>query len=197
MVVRSNKPFLFSVEHDPKAVESALPNFRNAINGKKFLFIELTPPEVKAALRGEADPLELVAAYQKLVTEAARAGLKVVALDRPKFMEELLRAEIDASIIGPNHEKDKAKVYYEDYIKRERDWLRTLSNAGSNSVLVMNPGHAAEIAKQLKLPKEHIFGQLWPRTKERLIAAGEAARIEKARLEKSRRRAQQRMRRRK
>jgi len=187
LAIRPNKPILFSVDHEPDDVRIAISKFREAIAGKKFLFIELLPEEVELVLKKhEYSSMRSVEAYQRLASEAMTGGLKVIALDNKKFVDEIKRITSTAYIVGWSHFDASAKrsAYYQIYIKREKAWLRKLEGVGSNAVVVMNPGHSAEIAKQLKIPKENIIGSLWHRKKARALAGKEAVRVQAARIER-------------
>ena len=187
MAIRPNKPILFSVDHEPDDVRIAISKFREAIAGKKFLFIELLPEEVELVLKKhEYSSMRSVEAYQRLASEAMTGGLKVIALDNKKFVDEIKRITSTAYIVGWSHFDASAKrsAYYQIYIKREKAWLRKLEGVGSNAVLVMHPEHAAEIAKQLKIPNENIIGHLWHRKEGRVLADEKAAGIQAARLKR-------------
>jgi len=191
MVVHPNKPILFSVQHNLTDVEMAIARFRRIIRGKKFLFIELISEEVKEAFRGElynSDPK--VAAFQKLVFEANKAGLKVIPLDDKKMMTELFAKGFDNVL----HDSPP-NVEYEVYVKRERLWLNKLEGANASAIVVVNPVHASEIARKMGLPKDNIVGQLWEKPEFRALAEEKARRIEAERTERKRRKAQARMRR--
>lgn len=175
-----NKPFLFSVAEESAGTEENIKAFRKAIAGKKVLFIELTSENIQQVIqKGKFSHAPFVAAYQKLVMLAHKAGLKIIPLDEQKKVNELVRAEISATILSHNPSLDlrnKEIEYYLAYNERERIWIRKLKTANAQAIAVMAPGHASEIAKKLRIPEENMIGKVQDRSSHRELAASEAAR---------------------
>lgn len=195
LVVHPNKPILFSVEHIPSAVEKELSRFRETVKGKTFLFVELIPGDIEQILQKHTySIIPSIKAYQRLVAEASRGGMKIIALDNnPKFNTEADVAETQAMIGGSK--ADIRRWLYEIYTKREKGWIERLQGVGSNAVLVMHPKHSTEIAKQLKIPKENIIGKLLNADDERAIAENIVAQIWKKRIARKLAKAKRRFRR--
>ncbi|MFH1390762.1 MAG: hypothetical protein ABIH20_00440 [Candidatus Diapherotrites archaeon] len=147
MVVRPNKPIMFSVIHELGNVSNALPNFRTAIAGKNQLFIEIQPEYVADALQGKFSAILGVKAYQQLVVEAHNSGLKVIPLDEKEKRRRMAML----------HTEDMSS--YQNLDKREKSWLRILERLNSKSIIVMHPGHAEVICEQLRLPKSNVIWQ--------------------------------------
>ncbi len=180
MVLQANKPVLFSILHERISVNVGIDLFKESLKGKKTLFIELEPIDVTQALGGKMHSLQSVAAYQKLVVEAGKAGLKVVALDNRKDIEEYSRMAKDIENTSHSDKKFKQKLErmcYLEYNKRETKWLKKLKPHGAEAIVVMHPGHASEIAKRLRIPKQNIIGSLLKKPGRRKLAEKEAARI--------------------
>ncbi|MDO8538751.1 MAG: hypothetical protein Q7S21_07785 [archaeon] len=191
--MKSNKPLLFSIDHEQEAVQNAMQQFRQIISGKKFLFIELPQEDVDEILKGKTfNQASDVASYQKFVAEADKMGLKVIALDNKKFNDEYRKTirEHTSPVYSISFYQ---RIYYQMFAKRERHWMEILQHARANAIIVMHPAHAESIATALKLPKENIIGELQYRP-ERGFASFEATRIEAERLERRKRKAQERMR---
>jgi hypothetical protein len=174
LVIRPNKPIFFSVDHEPGAVEKRMREFEKLIHGKKTLFIELSNWAVETAgpIALTSRNIPKIAAYQRLAWAAKEAGLNVLALDRNRVIRDFDSASVGVCVV---------------YNQREKRWLGLISGHGSDTVIVMHPGHCAKIVKEMQIPKENIFGPL-ESNKEiesvRVIADREAKRIESARLER-------------
>ncbi|MDD5162993.1 MAG: hypothetical protein PHD95_02180 [Candidatus ainarchaeum sp.] len=184
MVIHPNKPIIFSVVHEPPNVEAALEEFKKAIQGKKVLFIELMQKSIDQILvQGKYNFDLKIKSYQRLCLEAHQAGLRVIPLD----IEAGDMFDVDFRSHG------RSRISYQLFHKREKHWSELLRNAESNSVAVMHPTHALEIARLLKLPKENILGDIAMRGPsfllQREVSELERIRIEKERLERNRRRA--------
>ncbi len=195
MAIGLRKPVLFSVEHEPKEVEKRMAEFRQVIKGKKILFIELTSEEVFETVKKDViRHTTLVGAFQRFVFEANKTGLKVVGLDNKKDIDELIGAGNAASIIGRDKEWDFSnaeKANYLAYNKREGKWIRKLKTANETAVIVMNPVHASEIAKKLRIPKNNIIGKLRERPLNRKLAKTEAIKRKARKAEEMRKKARQ------
>ncbi|MBU0635687.1 hypothetical protein KKE06_01550 [Candidatus Micrarchaeota archaeon] len=197
MVIRPNKPILFGIVHSHTDIDTGMEQFKILLKGRKFAYIELAPKFVNQILtRQEYHQSPDISAYQRLVVEANKAGLKVIALDKDDTYKRAEKAR---------QERGLKACYYETFDKREKKWCEMLRNTGNNSIAVMHPVHAVEIAKLLKLPEENIFGRIKEYFKvkfhskvadsSRWFAGIERERIETQRLERRRKKARDRMKR--
>lgn len=186
LVVRPNKPILFSVDHELDIVSKRMPQFVELIKGKKILFIEGPPEAYKAGPDGKYPQFgSSAAAYQSLALEAKKAGLIVIALDNSLHAKKSLvpRGEVRGPITGA----------YLGLNKREKAWLQKIEGHGSSAVLTMHPGHASVIARTMNLPNENVFGELqYPLV--RPLANREFSEIERVRLERRKAKAIKRLR---
>ncbi|MBI4052469.1 MAG: hypothetical protein HY394_00350 [Candidatus Diapherotrites archaeon] len=198
MAVRGNKPVLFSIDHEPAPIEARLAEFKEAINGKSVLFIELPVQFVRQLIElQESNRIYMLGpSYQLLVLVAHKAGLMIVGLDNNKYHGRFWRTVEDNAKPGGTANLDKkSDLFYLNLNKREKDWCRQLAGVGSKAIVVMNPVHAAEIARRLQIPQENILGTLREEPQSRALAEKRAEGIETERLDRRRRRAEQRKRR--
>ncbi|MBI5553444.1 MAG: hypothetical protein HY917_01755 [Candidatus Diapherotrites archaeon] len=199
MVIHPNKPVLFSVEHQPDAVEKEWQKFKQAILGKRFLFIELSPHEVdEVIVHKKIDTAPQIGAFQRLVRLAHEAGLKVFPLDSAKYDKEFMNLLHSRP---PHSEKQIQSKVYQEYIKREKLWREKLTGKDARTLVVMDPANAIEISKQPGIPKENVPGTLDFEGKaleaeKRRLAEIEARRIESERFERRKAKARARMRKR-
>ncbi|MFH1586836.1 MAG: hypothetical protein ABID38_03200 [Candidatus Diapherotrites archaeon] len=185
-----HKPVMFEVDHALKDVDSAEAEFREAIKGKRALYIELTGANVDLILKeGKFHQSPGARAYQQLVKIAHEAGLRVIALDishnkRPPKLKDRLDWQ--------------EREDYDSFPKREKRWLGILRNAGLGSIIVMHPGHAFGVAQGLGLPKENILrGEKYAAEhRERMMLDARfrdvTEKVESGRLERKRERAKAR-----
>ena len=86
--------------------------------------------------------------YSTLVLEAHKAGLKVVGLDdKLSGHSRTSTSEIYA---------ETPRWLYRMLLKREKSWIEKLRGTRADSVVVMHPAHAAEVSRELGLPKSNI-----------------------------------------
>lgn len=194
------RPLMFAVDHELKPVAEAMDEFRRRMQGKKVLYIELGPLEISNVAEdfafraghpfmGGGDAR--TASYQKLVAEALRAGLEVKPLDTQATRMEIVTFRA--------FKARRPNMAYRVIHLRERRWVGILKNVGGDAIVVMHPGHAEEVARQLELPKANFVraGELSEARREnvrrlRARADEQRAAIEAKRLKRAGERRQRR-----
>lgn len=162
MIAHPNKPIVFGIDHSQYSVNHFLRQFKEAIRGKKTLYIELTREQLSRLPNYPSRATDILpvaniyelhapdseAAFLRLAHTALEAGLQVVPLDDQKLVDKWWRKR-KVEVSGDY-------MRYHNRARREKAWAKKLAPANISAVVIAHPEHAEEIINLLEIPKRNV-----------------------------------------